>query len=112
MNSTAAGLPFTVTDVPSRLIGNLPLTISVASFHLRESPAGARPVPKMATHAPAEMAPPAVKLASFTMPVIAGFAGGAVGAATNTQAAPLLPLSPSPPTMAVSPSLDNATETP
>jgi len=28
MNSTAAGLPFTVTDVPSRLTGNLPLTIS------------------------------------------------------------------------------------
>jgi len=54
MNSTAAGLPFTVTDVPSRLTGNLPLTISVASFHLRESPAGARPVPKMATHEPLE----------------------------------------------------------
>jgi hypothetical protein len=92
MNSTAAGLPFTVTDVPSRLTGSLPLTISVASFHLRETPAGARPVPKMATHEPLEIGPPAVKLASFTMPVMAGFT--AVGELlTNTHAAPALPLS-------------------
>src|ERR1035437_806751 len=106
MYSTAAGLPFTVTDVPSRLTGSLPLTISVASFHLRESPAGARPVPKMATHEPVEIGPPAVKLASFATPVIAGLAG-ADGPLTNTRAAPTS-LSPSPPTMAVLPSLDNA----
>ena len=77
MNYTVAGLPFTVTDVPSRLTGNLPFTIPVASFHLRESPAGARPVPKMATHEPVEIGPPAVKLASFTTAVIVGARNGA-----------------------------------
>lgn len=77
MNPTAAGFPFTVTDVPSRLSGKWPFTISVVGFHLRASPAGARPVPKMATHEPGEIAPPAARLASFTIPVMVGFASGA-----------------------------------
>jgi hypothetical protein len=76
-------LPFTVTDVPSRLTGNLPFTISVAAFHVRESPAGARPVPKIVTHDPAEIAP-ARKLAPFTTPFmeILGAAAGAAGPLT------------------------------
>src|SRR3974390_2603535 len=70
MYSTTAGLLFTVTDVPSSDVGSLPLTISVDVFHMRSEPAGARLVPKIATHEPVAME--FVKLASFTTPVTVG----------------------------------------
>jgi hypothetical protein len=41
---------------------------------MRESPAGARLVPKTATHEPVDIAPPVIKLASFTMELIVGTA--------------------------------------
>src|SRR5579863_9219588 len=65
--STTAALPFTVTEVPSREVGSLPFTISVAEFHVRASPAGARLVPRIATQEPVLMG--AVKLPSFTTAV-------------------------------------------
>src|ERR1019366_6452970 len=72
INSTTAGLPLTVTEVPSRLTGSFPFRISVDSFHLRESPAGARLLPKTATQEPAVTGAPAAKLAPFTTAVTTG----------------------------------------
>src|ERR1700722_9368366 len=70
MNSTAAAFPLTVTEVPSRPVGSFPLTISVLVFHRRESPDGARFVPKMAIQAPGEIG--VAKLASLTTALIDG----------------------------------------
>ena len=55
MNAMAAFFPFTVTLVPSRLVGNAPFTISVEVFHCLESPTGAKLVPNTATQDPAVM---------------------------------------------------------
>jgi hypothetical protein len=69
MNATAAFFPFTVTLVPSRLVGNTPFTISVAVFHWRVS--GARLVPKIDTQEPVVMGP-GVKPAALTTAEMAG----------------------------------------
>src|ERR1017187_2594015 len=100
MKATAAGFPFIVTLVPSRLVGSLPLTISVEGFHGLESPAGARLVPKMATQPPDAIGPPALKLAPPTIALTAGAGpppGGVVVPPPGSANLETVPLKPVPP---------------
>src|ERR1035441_5621883 len=97
MKATAAGFPFIVTLVPSRLVGSLPLTISVEGFHGLESPAGARLVPKMATQPPDAIGPPALKLAPPTIALTAGATGGGVPPPPPSASLKTVPLKPVPP---------------
>src|SRR5215472_16464899 len=69
---TAALFQFTVTLVPSRLVGNTPFTISAAGFHSLESPGGARLAPNTATQEPGARGFPFTKPAALTIAEITG----------------------------------------
>ena len=76
---TYAGLPFTVTETPSRCVGSL---LSRKSLPVQDRVVADKFAPKMEIHAPGEM--PGWKLAAFTTPLM--LATGAPTVSVTTTA--------------------------